>query len=613
LITAYTNTDSVGTETTIQLRNINSGDSVWDVKSWSIADQTDPSKWYESGRKPGENATNDTITDNKDDAKTATLKMAEEDDNRTDSTLSYLSTNRGAIRVRANLTLDLGSSDAPQISILIGGGLKKFFYGSELYQDQIVYFNIYDGVPKRVVQQMIDKNKQKIDADSKKSEFKITGLNITWAIRYRTTDKKFHDLDSVTHDLGYDPNTWTDEDMKDFEFQYNFSELDENGDYVNSESGANEKFVNATITLNYEYYYSGGLLGYGKGTKQATSQYQTNTSSDQPRGMAPDDIPPEITIKNNLQVDDQDEKNDPSGLKVKDVEKGDLLNYQADISIKADDDQSQPIGLNDSIYTVPIPKDVSVDKSTVSMYETSNPANVIGMAPDFFDISPDPNDSSRNLLTLKGINIPGVDRGKTRQFTLKFQGKADDVQDSTFNFVPDFKGQIGINHDQTPIYDSATGEEQSISYKDAVPVPSGEINLIPKAIDYGTLNAFAPTNAIRHRKNNEDDSIVDINDARTDEKNSQVVRVKQDDALKNENGVALPGGLVFNDPTDNTDSLKPLTFGSEMTILVSNDGEQLQPIKWSKNKGLLLKLNGGAIPTGNYTTRLTWSCVDAPR
>jgi len=108
---------------------------------------------------------------------------------------------------------------------------------------------------------------------------------------------------------------------------------------------------------------------------------------------------------------------------------------------------------------------------------------------------------------------------------------------------------------------------------------------------------------IDHRTNDTNDPnyIATFDDKRTNNKPAMFVYLKQKTPLMNGNH-KIDGQLLFYRKDK---SPEPIDSGVE--VEESQNGQNLAPIKWDRNSGLLLYLKSCNVPTGKYQATLDWT------
>lgn len=500
-------------------------------------------------------------------------------------------------------------NDAPvYIDIPTGGAMTSEDFSDHAFDDTLMHFHIKNDIFSRVIDDFISRK-----GLTSYKDFEWTSIKLEWVVDNREKMEnpgtppigyKSYDLtfNNNTHEISFDPSI------------LNYS-------FVFFKDGLNTSYnvVHATLTGSFRYKKT-SLIDTGKGSRSVNFGGIFAVS---PLNEAPttDEELPKLSISNQIQNLTNPDSNvtdgDKKGLEIRNVKNGDKIEYGANFDAEsASGSGGNPALIRQGVYTVPIPKGVDIDTNGIkytSFYDYQNSVdnskyNLVDS--DNVSIQDDPNDSSKQLLTVKGLSITPQVSGDIGR--LVFYGKVTDDNQSDFTFTPSFKGVGGYdNNDQTkPLYVEADGQDQLINFDPTK--PSGGVTLTPINIDFGSLNSIINSDLLKHRVNDSSSPVLSIQDDRSDaNKNSQTVSVQQKGELTN-GGSAFPGELRFYDPSGSNDEFKSLVSGEIVPIYISKNGETIPSISWENNKGLLLHVNGSntAIPSGKYTTTLDWTVSD---
>lgn len=283
---------------------------------------------------------------------------------------------------------------------------------------------------------------------------------------------------------------------------------------------------------------------------------------------------------------------------------GDMVKYSSNLRVNYEEGDS--LGqVQDGNYEVSIPKGMSITNA----YLEGVSSNVSGgefIDPEYINITDDPNDATKQILTISNILLKESTSVSTSQndFKLTFDGKIPEGMDKSHSFTPTFDGIGFYDSAWEPVYvDKATGKQNNINFDDEV--DEGEITIHPQDISYGTMHPFVDQDLLKGRET--PDAAQDILDVKDSRANKHSVTISLQAApLSNKEIGDFPGNLVF---IDNSGVSHSLENDNIVNIFKSNDGEEVMPINWVKDKGLLLSIKKNKnIPAGTYETTLNW-CV----
>lgn len=507
-----------------------------------------------------------------------------------------------------NVEAKINNYASVYIDIPTGGAMISDNNAAQVFDDTLINFHIKDDIFKRVIDDLNEGNVSYRD-------FTLNKMNLTWIVDFRTKndqstgDKDTQIIGTDSHDLTIDPST--------HKASYDPSIL--KYDFVFYKDGLYSSYNIVYATLKVDFSYTKSTI-FGDKTETGSKNINFGGFWYSPLNDPPatEEELPTLSISNQIQNLTNPDSNvidgDKKGLEVRNVKNGDRIEYGANFDAESQSDQDALIA--QGVYTIPIPKGMDIDTNSFkytnyydyqnsvdnSQYNSIDSSNI--------NIQDDPNDSSKQLLTVNDLNISPKISGEIGR--LVFDGEVTDDNQSDFTFTPSFKGVGGYdNNDQTkPLYVEADGQDQLINFDPTK--PSGGVTLTPINIDFGSLNSIINSDLLKHRVNDSSSPVLSIQDDRSDaNKNSQTVSVQQKGELTN-GGSAFPGELRFYDPSGSNDEFKSLVSGEIVPIYVSKNGETIPSISWENNKGLLLHVNGSntAIPSGKYTTTLDWTVSD---
>lgn len=425
------------------------------------------------------------------------------------------------------------------------------------------------------------------------------------------------------YDTSYDPNDSTSYgsglNTSASKFRHQFYRVDKDGQDIGQETHGAPVYVFADISLSYSYKeHKSAIIGSGSwNTKTGTSQVRLDGWSTAAAATPtdPDEIP-KVTGTNGINdktdptKDQKDDVDSELATGVLDPDVGDVIKYTSHIIV--DTNTGHLLGIiTDGVYTTEIPKDMDIDESSINII-----GNNVYIGPDHLhtSVTDDPNDSTKQILTIKGISLPGGTQEDVDDYELTFEGTTGNNTDN-IDFTPSFTGAGGQtvddNGDPSPIYIDPPAFQKNYIHYSNQPEPSGELKLDPKDIDFGTINSYIGQSSIKHRVTpNEGSNILDVSDDRSIKPATTLSIAASNLTLNgNKDGDTFPGTLVFKDKSGNESSLDN---GIPTPILYTDDGDALPSISWSKNEGVLLKLKpASVIRKGTYKSTVTWTATNS--
>jgi hypothetical protein len=145
-----------------------------------------------------------------------------------------------------------------------------------------------------------------------------------------------------------------------------------------------------------------------------------------------------------------------------------------------------------------------------------------------------------------------------------------------------------------------------------LPDPTGgnseeSLELHPQNLNYGTINNFSKKSISRVTPTSNQDVLTFV-DTRKEKSGITISLDYSNNFLdKDNNPIKLPLSFEF---FDENHELVP-SADHKVILEQTENGEDLQPIKWKKTQGLQLQVGEGTIPSGTYSSQLTWTYSDS--
>jgi len=355
-------------------------------------------------------------------------------------------------------------------------------------------------------------------------------------------------------------------------YQSNNKDSNDHSKHVVNQSNPYEYIIKNVIKDNDgESYFATIKLGDDQKNSYLTNTAKLNVT-------VPYD--PKVLVKNSISNhSDYRNNNDNTVYTVNDVKKGDNIVYH--FSLKNYGFQS----FSDSSMNLDIPMGTKVNQVKIDN-------KVVGV--DQYSLTPVFLDKKQNL-KIK-LNKFDVDEAST----IDIDTNLNDVGDrKSFVTMPYFDGLANLSdYNQNKRYQANGLQPYTINFYHE---ESGKLTPNIKPIQFETIIPMQK-NVIDYRTaaTNAPNEIATFDDKRPQKPALKVYL--QEKAPLGDSNHKFDGQLMYYEKGQ-----APKLIKDKVLVETSEDGQPLNPIKWDRNTGLLLRLKGFNIPRGTYQTTLNWT------